>query len=724
MVSEPLRQRHAKKPGSKLPSNNEVLETKDVKVHSEPVKQSKCSHIDWIVVLILTGLSIFTHYFQLAKAGRVIWDESHFGKFGSFYLRREFYHDVHPPLGKMLVALGGYLSGYDGSFDFGSGGTYTEGMNYHGMRMFTAFFGMVMVPVAYLTALNFGYTRKCAFLAASMVLLDTTTLVITRFILLDPMLLCFTATTGLALSYFRKHKHAEFSTKWWIGLVATGVNLGLVASVKWIGLFTIAWVGWDTIEELWDKFGDYKMPKLRYLQHWIARAICLIVIPLSIYVACFKIHFAILTRSGKDDGVMSSLFQANLEGSELKSVPLELAYGSVVTVHGSTGLLHSHSHLYPEGSKQQQITTYTYKDSNNEWKVLKPRNVEQPAEEDAVLVKDGDLIRLVHTATQANLHAHKVQAPVSKAHWEASAYGNLTFGDQNDYWYIEVLDDVNTKTEYIRTLTTRFRLRHQGTGCILRTTSENLPAWGYNQGEVACDKETSYWGQGAVWNIEGHVNQHLPIAEPQNFKTSFWHDFVHLNIAMWRTNNGLIPDPDKDDHLASQPYEWPLLITAMRMCSWGDNDIKFWLVGHPFIWWGSILALCSFVGITGLYLIMQQRRIQLFGSSARSNEFFPLGRLLFVGWFLHYFPFFLMGRVTYLHHYFPALYFAIFMFTFLIDFFIKNRSEFVQWAVVLAVFSVTLWVFLLYSPFVFGFDYPARDLANRELLNRWKLYNR
>lgn len=34
------------------------------------------------------------------------------------------------------------------------------------------------------------------------------------------------------------------------------------------------------------------------------------------------------------------------------------------------------------------------------------------------------------------------------------------------------------------------------------------------------------------------------------------------------------------------------------------------------------------------------------------------GGQLLLGWVLHYFPFFLMGRVLYFHHYFPAMLFS------------------------------------------------------------------
>ena len=46
-------------------------------------------------------------------------------------------------------------------------------------------------------------------------------------------------------------------------LAFTGINIGCVVSVKWVGFFVTALVGLYTIEDLWNKFGDLKMPKVR-----------------------------------------------------------------------------------------------------------------------------------------------------------------------------------------------------------------------------------------------------------------------------------------------------------------------------------------------------------------------------------------------------------------------------------------------------------------------------
>ena len=58
------------------------------------------------------------------------------------------------------------------------------------------------------------------------------------------------------------------------------------------------------------------------LRHWAARIGCLIVLPIMVYITCFKIHFLILNHSGPGDAQMSSLFQANLVGNDFARNPL------------------------------------------------------------------------------------------------------------------------------------------------------------------------------------------------------------------------------------------------------------------------------------------------------------------------------------------------------------------------------------------------------------------
>ena len=140
-------------------------------------------------ILILTLLSAFVRLYRINASNQVVWDEAHFGKFGSHYLKREFYFDVHPPLGKLLVGLSGYIADYEGNFLFESGEIFPDDCNYVIMRVFNCMFGILCTPLAYKTAVLAGYNTWTVWLISLMVIFEMISLTLSKFILLDSMLL-------------------------------------------------------------------------------------------------------------------------------------------------------------------------------------------------------------------------------------------------------------------------------------------------------------------------------------------------------------------------------------------------------------------------------------------------------------------------------------------------------------------------------------------------------
>jgi dolichyl-phosphate-mannose-protein mannosyltransferase len=181
----------------------------------------------------------------------------------------------------MLVGLSGYLAGYNGSFEFKSGEVYPEELNYVFMRIFNAVFGILCVPLVFYTARTLKFSNQAVYLVTLMVLcgmpivtkltLENSYATISRFILLDSMLLFFTATTMFSLVKFHSYRKQEFSPWWWIWCATTGISIGCVCryvlyvflrSVKWVGMFGLAVVGLYTVEDLWHKFGDLSIPSV------------------------------------------------------------------------------------------------------------------------------------------------------------------------------------------------------------------------------------------------------------------------------------------------------------------------------------------------------------------------------------------------------------------------------------------------------------------------------
>ncbi|KAL8867687.1 MAG: hypothetical protein Q9174_005500, partial [Haloplaca sp. 1 TL-2023] len=290
---------------------------------------------DFQLLGLLTAIAALVRLFRIYQPSSVVFDEVHFGGFASKYIKGRFFMDVHPPLAKLLLTLAGWLAGFDGNFDFKEiGKDYVEpGVPYVAMRLLPALMGVMTIPTIFLTLKATGCRTMTAAMGAGLIIFENGLLTQSRLILLDSPLIIFTAFTALSWTCFtNQHEQGPskaFDASWWFWLVSTGFGLGATVSVKWVGLFTIAWVGSLTVVQLWVLLGDTVTVTPRVLaKHFFARVFCLIIIPLTFYLGLFAIHFICLVNPGEGDGFMSSEFQATLNSKAMQDVPANVVLGS------------------------------------------------------------------------------------------------------------------------------------------------------------------------------------------------------------------------------------------------------------------------------------------------------------------------------------------------------------------------------------------------------------
>ncbi|KAG0246102.1 hypothetical protein BGX31_004523 [Mortierella sp. GBA43] len=692
--------------------------------HGQPARFRSRTSRAWynselLIVLAITGLALVVRLWAIGYPTSVVFDEVHFGGFASKYIKGRFFMDVHPPLAKMLIALTGWIFGLNPSFDFKEIGLdYIEpNVPYIPMRTMCGLMGVAVVPIAFYSVRNSGHSLHAAILAALLVLFENSIVTQSRLILLDSPLILFTAFTALTWINFHNQRHDPFSDDWFIWLFLTGVGLGLSGSVKWVGLFIIATIGLSTLNQLWSLWGDLRVTPRTWVNHFLARAVCLILVPIAVYMFMFEIHFLLLGSSGDGDGFMSAPFQMTL-GHSLQDSPLSVAYGATVTIrHQGTqgGYLHSHDSLYETGSKQQQITLYPHKDTNNDWIIQKE---DGSVPEELEYVKHGDTIRLFHSSTNKRLHSHDHKAPVTEAenHFEVSGYGFPGFaGDANDEWRLEIVeyDGKDPQAgEMLHTLRSKFKLVHIRMSCDLFSHKVKLPKWAFEQQEVTCMRSAVV--SKTTWIIESNTHSSYPEDVPMvNYKKpGFIGKFLELNKVMWTTNAGLTDSHPYD----SRPSSWPILKRGISF--WGKDQKHIYLVGNWFTWYLSTGAVLLYVIVRALLFLRDKRGYQ--DNVADFREHYVLsGGFFFMAWGLHYLPFFLMGRQLFLHHYLPALYFAILLFSVTFDVAIRFVPSRVRILALLITVSIAVFVFRTRAPLTYGLEWTREECESSKMLKTW-----
>ncbi|XP_041353357.1 protein O-mannosyl-transferase 2-like [Gigantopelta aegis] len=683
----------------------------------EPVLAVKENRVHHFCIFLFAFGSLALRLYNIDIPAHICWDETHFGKMGSWYINRTFFFDVHPPLGKMLIGLAGVLTGYDGSFPFAKPGDEYGETPYVGMRIFCALCGSMLAPLAFKIVWQLTGSIVASIMSSTLILFDVGCITLSRHILLDPILLFFIMLSTYSVLMFLSMRKRPFSVKWWGWMVFTGISLGCAVGVKFVGLFVVFLVGFTTVFDLWNLLGDRGLTMFDIMKHFMARAVCLILVPIVCYMLFFAVHFRVLKNSGNGDGFYSSAFQSQLVGNKLYNVsmPENIAFGSTISLkQRRTGgaYLHSHWHLYPEEHppKQQQITTYSHKDHNNLWKIKPADQDASTSDKQVQLVKSGDLVRLEHIVTKRNLHSHREPAPLSKKHFQVSGYGQNGTGDTNDIWLVEIISA--SPGTPIQTVRSKLKLTHYYVRCVLFSHDKKLPKWGWEQLEATCNPNTR--DKNAMWSVEEVIDHRLPNVSFEVYSPSFLEKLIESHAVMTQGNSGLKP---KEGEITSRPWQWPI---DYRGQIFSGKDHRIYLLGNPVIFWLLLVTKGLFLVCFAVHSFLRKRQVAVPKPLLCYNQrMFHACWFLMLGWALHYLPFWTMSRVLYFHHYFPAFLYSAMLGGIMLDYLITRLCLVLPESIAIKVFPWCLGIivlgvtysFYLFHPLTFGMSGP---MANDE----------
>ncbi|KAK4242335.1 Dolichyl-phosphate-mannose--protein mannosyltransferase [Achaetomium macrosporum] len=618
------------------------------------------------VFVVITALAFLTRFWGISHPNEVVFDEVHFGKFASYYLERTYFFDVHPPFGKLLFAFMGWLVGYDGHFHFENiGDSYiVNKVPYVAFRSLPAILGALTVSVVYLIMWESGYSLPACIVAAGLVLLDNAHIGQTRLILLDATLVFAMACSLLCYIKFYKLRHEPFSRKWWKWLILTGFALSCDISTKYVGLFAFITIGSAVAIDLWDLLdikrpgGALSLPE--FGKHFAARAFGLILMPFLFYLFWFQVHFSILTRSGPGDDFMTPEFQETLSDNIMLANAVTIDYYDTITIkHKETkAYLHSHPDRYPlryddgrVSSQGQQVTGYPFNDTNNYWQILPAGPAEEP--QLGRHVKNHDLVRLRHLVTDTILLSHDVASPYYPTNQEFTTVSIAdAYGDRAADTLFEVRIEHGKNGQEFKSVSSHFKLIHNPSKVAMWTHTTPLPEWGHKQQEINGNKQIA--PSSNVWLVEDIVSlppDHKRRERPERkVKTlPFLRKWFELQRSMFWHNNQLTASHP----YASLPYQWPFLLRGVSFWTQNETRQQIYFLGNPIGWWIASSVLAIYVGVVLADQFSLRRGVDALDHRSRSRLYNSTG-FFFLAWATHYFPFYVMGRQLFLHHYLPA----------------------------------------------------------------------
>ncbi|MEW6408043.1 MAG: phospholipid carrier-dependent glycosyltransferase [Patescibacteria group bacterium] len=271
------------------------------------------------LLLTLFAASIGTRIFYFGRPNEIVFDEVYFGKFVINYFSASNYFDIHPPFGKLLIFFFAKIFGFNFLENVAPETLLADPKNLFILRLMPLIFGVLLIPLVYKFVELISKSKKTAALSTFFILSDNAFLIYSHYLFLDIILVFFGILAlylfFLGLNYQRKEKFhiscdrikcEKTTTKGQIlYFLLSALVLGATISIKWTGLaifgIIIATLIWKTVR------------KGLTLKISFVSLVIFIIIPVIFYLATFAIHFALLKKSGPDDGFFSTAYLKTLK---------------------------------------------------------------------------------------------------------------------------------------------------------------------------------------------------------------------------------------------------------------------------------------------------------------------------------------------------------------------------------------------------------------------------
>lgn len=263
---------------------------------------NRWSRADRLALVAIVLVAAVLRLWNLSHPPELIFDETYYAKDACWYvlhdadtcLRDGSAPEVHPPLGKWLIAIGIRIWGFDcpNPDDACSGATTS-----FGWRIMPALAGIASVALLYLLARRLFRSTLAASIASGLLALDFLHLVQSRTSMLDIFVPLFGIAGFLFLVYDRDQRQRDpgksiLERPW---LLAAGVTFGAATATKWSGVLYL-FAGAAVAIGLAVGLHRRKEPG------WLPRALRAEAAPFVLYLVLAPLLLYLLTYVGRIEG--------------------------------------------------------------------------------------------------------------------------------------------------------------------------------------------------------------------------------------------------------------------------------------------------------------------------------------------------------------------------------------------------------------------------------------